>query len=224
MTKSENLLIIFMKFPRPGAVKTRLQPEISPEGSYRLFRAMCEDLVANLQNSEQFDLQIHFWPPESEAQMRDWLGEHLSFVPQIAGNLGEKMNGAIANSLAAGYRKAAIIGSDLPTLDAARINLAFEKLDSSDAVFGPTDDGGYYLVGMRRAIPALFENIPWSTTSVFVKTMEVANSNHISVALLPQESDIDTFDEVRLLWAQWKNRVADAPFPKTIAEIQRFFN
>lgn len=224
MTKSENLLIIFMKFPRPGAVKTRLQPEISPDGSYRLFRAMCEDLVANLSDSEQFDLQIHFWPPESASQMRDWLGEHLAFVPQISGNLGEKMNGAIANSLAAGYRKAAIIGSDLPTLNATRINLAFEKLDSSDVVFGPTNDGGYYLVGMRQPLSALFENIPWSTDSVFAKTMEVANSNHIPVALLPQESDIDTIEEVRQLWTQWKNRVADAPFPETIAEIQRFFD
>lgn len=224
MTKSENLLIIFMKFPRPGAVKTRLQPEISPDGSYRLFRAMCEDLVANLSDSEQFDLQIHFWPPESASQMRDWLGEHLAFVPQISGNLGEKMNGAIANSLATGYRKAAIIGSDLPTLNATRINLAFEKLDSSDVVFGPTNDGGYYLVGMRQPLPALFENIPWSTDSVFARTMEVANSNHISVALLPQESDIDTIEEIRQLWTQWKNRVADAPFPKTIAEIQRFFD
>lgn len=224
MTKSENLLIIFMKYPRPGAVKTRLQPEISPDGSYRLFRAMCEDLVANLGDSEQFDLQIHFWPPESASQMRDWLGEHLAFVPQISGNLGEKMNVTIANSLADGYRKVAIIGSDLPTLDAARINLAFNNLDSSDAVFGPTNDGGYYLVGMHQPLPALFENIPWSTDLVYAKTMEVANSNHISVALLPQESDIDTIQEVRQLWAQWKNRVADAPFPKTIAEIQRFFD
>jgi len=196
----QNILAIFMKALRLGSVKTRLQPQLTPEQALTLYRAMGEDLVAKFRGAVGFDLQIHFWPPDGGEEMRQWLGDGLVFCAQEKGDLGWKMLRAFAHAFQQGYRKAVIIGSDLPTLDQSRIQEAFRQLETHDAALGPTDDGGYYLVALKSLHPELFANVSWSTEGVFAQTMENARRANLRVARLKKEADLDTFPDVRKFW------------------------
>ena len=222
-----NLLIIFMKAPRLGTVKTRLQPELTPEQSQLLFRAMCEDLATQFANAPDFDLQIHTWPPEAVDEMQQWLGSRQTVVPQRGADLGEKMHHAFVGAFAEGYQKAAIIGSDLPTLTHSHILETFANLDDHNAVFGPTDDGGYYLIGLKTPHRMLFAGVPWSTENVLAQTLENARKNDLRIHLLRREADVDTFQEVRMLWNHLKSKASETPekstIPRTFAALSKIF-
>jgi rSAM/selenodomain-associated transferase 1 len=198
----ENILIIFVKAPRLGTVKTRLQPQLTPEQSLALYRAMAEDLVAKFYEVTEFDLQIHFWPPNGREEMQRWLGDDLVFTAQEEGDLGRKMHRAFAHVFQLGYQKAVIIGSDLPAISRFHIQEAFRRLETHDAVLGPTDDGGYYLIALKSLHPELFANVPWSTDAVMKQTLENARRANLCIAHLKPEADLDTFSDVRKFWEQ----------------------
>jgi rSAM/selenodomain-associated transferase 1 len=226
MAKQENVLIIFMKAPRMGTVKTRLQPQLSAEQSLALYMAMGEDLVARFRNSSDFDLQIHFWPPDAGREMQRWLGANLHYIPQNEGNLGSKMHLAFVYVFDQGYRKAVIIGSDLPALTGVHIRNAFQYLEKHDVVLGPTDDGGYYLIGLRASSPELFENVKWSSGEVWQQTLENLRKNGLHLAQLRQETDVDTFAEVIDLWKrlnQPKSGIDEKNVPRTAAILAKIF-
>jgi len=222
----QNVLIIFMKAPRLGTVKTRLQPQLTAEQSLTLYRAMGEDLVAKFRGAAEFDLQIYFWPPESEEEIRQWLGNDMAFFAQEEGDLGWKMLRAFAHAFQQGYRKAVIIGSDLPTLDQSRIKEAFRQLETHDAVLGPTDDGGYYLVALKTLHPELFADVSWSTEQVFAQTMENARRANLQITLLKKEADLDTFPDVRKFWEQFHQpepAIGKSAIPRTYKVLAELF-
>jgi len=222
----QNVLIIFMKAPRLGTVKTRLQPQLTPEQALTLYRAMAEDLVAKFRGAVEFDLQIHFWPPDGVEEMRQWLGDELVFLPQQQGDLGRKMQQAFADTFQQGYRKAVIIGSDLPTLDQSRIKEAFRQLETHDAVLGPTDDGGYYLVALKTLHPELFASVSWSTERVFSQTLENARRANLRIAQLKKEADLDTFPDVRKFWEQFHQpepAIGKSAIPRTYKVLAELF-
>lgn len=223
---TENLLVIFMKAPRPGTVKTRLQPALTPTQSLWLYRAMCEDLVGKFREADDFSLQIHFWPTDTEPEMGAWLGADLRYIPQQGRDLGAKMHHTFVRSFADGFRKVAIIGSDLPTLDHPHLRETFTALDGHDAVFGPTGDGGYYLIGLRQPQPVLFENVRWSTEAVLPQTLDNARRAGLAVHLLREEADIDSIAEVRQLWQRLQADPAKrrASAPATFAVLRQFFD
>ena len=139
----DNALLIFAKAPKLGQVKTRLQPDLSPDQALSLYKAMVEDLVARFQNVGFCDIKVLFWPPDARQQVQQWLGHHLDCFPQTGMDLGHRMHNAFVWAFARHYRKVVIVGSDVPTLGVSSVAAAFSHLDRYDVVIGPSTDGGY---------------------------------------------------------------------------------
>jgi uncharacterized protein len=191
------MLIMFTRYPRPGQAKTRLIPALGPEGAARLQIAMTQHSLRQARGLEQ-PIAIYYTNGE-EPELRDWLGEDLRYCTQAAGDLGAKMLGAFWDSLGDETGAAVIIGTDCPGIDTQLLAQTFEALQTSDLVLGPALDGGYYLIGLRRVIPALFENIPWSSDQVLSQTQAIANRLNLSIHLLPELPDIDRPEDLKFL-------------------------
>ncbi|RMG63674.1 MAG: glycosyltransferase [Calditrichaeota bacterium] len=204
---SNNLLILFAKAPLPGQVKTRMQPPLSAQQAVTLYWAMGRDLVAQLSGSGQYDFCVYYSPAEAREAVARWLGKGLAFYPQSSGNLGERMATAFGETLQR-YRRVVIIGCDLPTLTAQTVQQAFAALDEADVVLGPTEDGGYYLIGLKQVQPVLFQNIDWSTDAVFKQTLARARQAGLKVSLLPCERDLDTFADLEAFWVRCQKKAA----------------
>jgi len=196
----DNVLLMFSKAPRVGQVKTRLQPELSPDQALDLYKAMVEDQLNQLNVSGYYDLNLYFWPPEANSEMQAWLGNDLKYFPQNGGDLGERMRHAFIQGFEQKYKKVLLIGSDLPTLNLKTILITFSAVAVYDVVLGPSADGGYYLIGMKKPHHGLFRNMKWSTDSVFADTLKKCKSSGLSVALLEEKFDIDTFSDVERLY------------------------
>ncbi len=201
-----NALIIFAKAPRLGQVKTRLQPDLTPEESISLYKAMVEDLMKQLEHTGFCDLKIFFYPSDAKTEMQNWLGEHYKYFSQKGEDLGDKMYSAMVEIFKQNYKKVVLIGSDIPTIDTTTIVRAFSSLDDYDIVLGPSQDGGYYLIGSKKPQSELFKDIIWSTSFVLQKTIEKARKAELEVVQLEIKSDIDTYDEVIKLWKYLKMR------------------
>ncbi len=186
-------LIVFTRYPEPGITKTRLIPVLGKVGAANLHRLMAQRTIARslfLQNSRQLSVEIHH-TGGSQQQMQDWLGTDLIYQNQIDGDLGARMAAAFQNSFDSGVDKVAIIGTDCPDLKAEVLAQAFDQLSDRDLVLGPAKDGGYYLIGLRRSIPELFEGINWGTSEVCACTRAIAQNLNLSIADLPTLADID---------------------------------
>ena len=194
-----------MKTPRLGTVKTRMQPQLTPEQSLQLYRAMGRDLVAQHLQQGAYRMFISYWPADGLEEMKAWLGKDGEYLLQTQGDLGKKMGDTFQERLSSGSEKVCIIGSDLPTIDTHLIERAFELLDSSDVVLGPTDDGGYYLIAMKAPNRIIFKDVAWSSEAVFDKTLENAAEGGLRIELLEQLSDIDSYTEVKDLWLAINN-------------------
>lgn len=190
--RTDLALIVFVKYPEPGKVKTRLAKFIGFERAAELYR---EFAAMTLRNGEQLANAVRFaffTPPEKRAELCElfpgqwhWLEQHAS------PDLGVRLHHAISRVLALGYRRVLTIGTDSPTLPPAYLEEAAAQLGEHDVVLGPAEDGGYYLIGVKAAPIALFEGIAWSTEEVFAQTLQRAEALQLSVHLLPQWYDID---------------------------------
>ena len=198
--RTENALIVFVKAPRLRQVKTRLQPELTAEQSLQLYRAIVEGIVTRMRSNNAWDIKIFFTPAEALAEITAWLGDLLDYFPQQGDNLGDKMHHAIAECLHQGYEKVVLVGSDIPTLDVDTVLQAFSCLSECDVVIGPTDDGGYYLIGMKSSHTRLFENIYWSTDQVLQQSIQQARKLELQIKQLKVLFDIDTHHDVEKLW------------------------
>lgn len=210
--RSDSALIIFVKAPVPGQVKTRLCPPLTP------------DEAASLHGSFVLDMLERSRPPTGTRPHRGARGgwrwdrfvacspspEHAFFkvieerygvrlLAQRGEDLGARMARAVAEVFALGYRHVVLIGTDVPTLPATAFDEAFALLASHHVVLGPAADGGYYLLGLRQAAPELFMDIPWSTDRVLALTRRKAAALGLSAALLQARRDVDTPDDLRAL-------------------------
>jgi uncharacterized protein len=199
------MLIIFTRYPRPGQAKTRLIPALGPQGAARLQIAMTEHSLSQARGLKT-PIAIYYTNGE-EPELRDWLGEDLCYYPQAAGDLGAKMLGAFCHTLGEGNDAAVIIGTDCPGIDTQLLAQTFEALQTSDLVLGPALDGGYYLIGLRRVIPALFDSIPWSTDQVLGQTLGIAKGLDLSIHLLPELPDIDRPEDLQYLPSHLQSRI-----------------
>lgn len=194
-------LVVFTRLPEAGSTKTRLAPALGAAGAAQLHREMAARVLADARAfSESFgaDLEVRFAGGDRRA-MRDEFGHGFVYVPQGAGDLGERMLRTFAQSAASGIERTVIIGSDCIDIDAAVLRRAFEALSETDVVFGPAADGGYYLVGLREPEPALFDGVPWGTGEVLARSLEKAEGAGLPVSLLRELSDIDTPADLHLL-------------------------
>ena len=187
---SAEKLIIFLKAPRPGLVKTRLADVIGPQAACDAYRKLVELLLEQLRELPFVELKHS--PDNAASEIAPWVAAGWSCRPQGAGDLGQRLIAAFDDAFAHGAERVVIIGSDCPYVTAEDIRAAWSTLSRSDVVLGPAGDGGYWLIGLRRPQPALFRDIPWSTEQVLRDTMTRIQSAGLSVHLLRTLEDVDT--------------------------------
>jgi len=188
--------MVFARTPVPGQVKTRLAAEVGADRATRIYQTLAAGIVDRLRGSASaaWDVEIHYTPSdaESEALMRAWLGEDPGFVPQVEGDLGMRMEPAVRRALAEGAPAVCVVASDVPDLGPLQVGAAFRALEGgADVVFGPSPDGGYYLVALRSPCPQLFREIPWSTSEVLERSLSAARGAGLRVHLLEPLRDVD---------------------------------
>lgn len=195
-----DVLMVFVKEPRPGAVKTRLAARLGDGRAAALYRALAEEEIRRTApRSDEYERLLFFDPPDARPALEAWLPGQV-LVAQSAGDLGVRMAAAFEEAFARGARRVAIIGSDVPWISRDDVLEALESLDRDDLAIGPATDGGYYLLALRRPEPALFREIPWSTSGVLAATLGVAAARGLGVNVLRTLGDIDTVDDLRAAW------------------------
>ncbi len=194
-------LVVMARAPIPGRVKTRLQHDLTPEQCAALSLAFLKDAVSLAAGLRFYTPFLAYTPGNKRKLFREITPEGMQIIPQISGGLGERMHQLIVTLETEGYSPVVLIGTDIPTLQPDTLLLAARELKNADLCFGPSRDGGYYLVGMNRPDGRIFRNIEWSAPGVLAGTMRNAKAAGLSVALLEEYSDIDTFDDLKKLTA-----------------------
>lgn len=179
---------VFAKYWQPGQVKTRLAAGIGDAQAARWYRAMLETTLQRLQGIT--DRQVVYFSPVAARPAFQDLATNWQLQPQPDGDLGDRIH-HFFDSQWAECGRVMVVGSDCPHYPVAWVREAWHRLNSVDLVVGPTRDGGYYLLGLRRPAPWLFRGIDWSTDRVLQQTLQIAASHGLSTDLLPQTYDID---------------------------------
>ncbi len=193
-------LIVFVKRPRAGEVKTRLATAVGADVAAAFYRVLAgEEIRRTTPAFGEYQRLIFFSPDEAEAEIAAWLPSE-TLLPQRGAELGARMAQASAEAFARGARRVAIIGTDVPWLSRESVLEAFAALDRSDLVLGPCHDGGYYLLATARPRPELFEGIAWGSASVLAATLHKAEALDLRVRQLASLPDIDTLEDVHAAW------------------------
>ena len=190
---SDCRLIIFLKAPRAGEVKTRLASELGPTGALHAYERLVATLLDGLAPLERVELR--FAPDDAAVEIARWLRKGWSAQAQGTGDLGERLCRAFREAFESGARRVAIIGSDCPDVMPADIEAAWAALATHDVVFGPAVDGGYWLVGLRALHESIFREIRWSTSSVLAETLAICQRNGLTVHRLRELHDVDTAED-----------------------------
>jgi len=195
-------LIVFVREAQPGRVKTRLAADLGVGAATELYAAMQADVLESAASLADTRLLV-FWAVEQGELPLFQALPRLEMFAQKGADLGERMAAAFETAFAGGISSCCIIGSDSPDLPRRYIEEAFQalELDRADVVFGPAEDGGYYLLGMRRLWGRLFEDVPWSTMHVLETSLERARELNLRSAMLPLWYDLDTLADLRRLAA-----------------------
>ena len=208
---SERALVVFVKHPRPGAVKTRLAASIGPEAAADLYRALVERVLeATTPEPGDYERLVFFDPPGALAEMRAWL-PGVRLLPQEGDDLGARMADAFARAFARGARRVAIVGTDVPGVARETVLEALSALDAADVALGPAEDGGYCLLALREPRPELFSGIAWSTPTVAAETRSRAAASGLTVRELPALRDLDTLEDLRGLWPRLEGLLEGRP-------------
>jgi rSAM/selenodomain-associated transferase 1 len=197
-------VLIFVRAPVPGQVKTRLARSLGDERALSIYRTMGRAVVDRLRAAPHpWRIEVWFTPNGSveTGLVADWLALTPSELhAQGEGTLGHRMEGAFAHAFMTGASKVCLVGSDIPHLDAVHLAEAFHALDRhADLVLGPCLDGGYYLIGMCAPDASLFQDIPWSTEAVLEETLRRARSAGLRIHLLPELRDVDEAEDLEAI-------------------------
>ncbi|CAN5615650.1 TIGR04282 family arsenosugar biosynthesis glycosyltransferase [soil metagenome] len=195
-------LAIMTKAPLPGQVKTRLTPPLSPEEAATLNVCFLRDLSASIEQAGKGSRGIACYTPVgAEEAYGDILPATFQLIAQRSSDFGQRLAGAVEDLLATGFGAVCLINSDSPTAPSSVFAEAGRILFSPNeqVVLGPSVDGGYYLIGMRKIYPRLFEDIDWSTNRVLAQTRERAAEIGLEVHLLPTCYDVDDRSSLRQL-------------------------
>jgi len=188
---NKRLLIVFVKNAVLGTAKTRLAATIGKKAAFEVYKHLMQITEDASSSVKDCDVHIFF---SSEKDSTRW-STFEQFV-QHGNDLGERMSGAFRHGFDLGYEQIVGIGSDLPDITSDIIEKGLNELNSNDAVFGPADDGGYYLIGMCSMIDCIFENKPWSTEELLDVTLNELKSKGHSVGIIETLNDVDTEDDL----------------------------
>jgi hypothetical protein len=193
---------IMAKAPRAGEVKTRLCPPLRAADAADLYRSFLIDKIAAVGALAGAQAAVAYTPAEARAEF-EALAPGFLLVTQEGPDLGTRLRTTLARLLGLGHTGAIALDTDTPTLPRAYLQEAADCLarPGADVVLGPTEDGGYYLIGVRAAHPELFEDVPWSTAAVLEVTLRRAASLGLRVTCLPTWFDVDTADDLERLRA-----------------------
>ena len=194
-------VICFTRVPKAGKTKTRLLPLLTPKQCEGLHWAFLRDL-STVYEKVSADLFIAYTDDPNWEQLKAVFPTAIACFPQVGEDLGEKMKNAIDSILERGYEAVILTGSDLPCMKAEHLHSGFTALEGADVCFGPTSDGGYYLVGMKRLCPDVFENQQYGGSTVWEKTLAAAQGAGYSLGIALPCDDVDTPDDLRNLWSQ----------------------
>ncbi|NIS74895.1 MAG: DUF2064 domain-containing protein [Deltaproteobacteria bacterium] len=192
--KDKNALIVIAKYPEKGQVMTRLAGDMTDGKRLELYLILLHQTLERLVSVHNTDTFIAFAPDTAGGYFSRF---QLNLLPLPEGDLGKRMLHAFREVFIRGYKKAALVGVDIPELSPAVVEDAFTALSDNDVVFGPAEDGGYYLIGMKKPFDGLFEGIPWSSAVTLEKSVKKAKEAGCTVAFTVKLSDIDTIDDVR---------------------------
>ena len=189
---NNNLIIVFVRTPELGKVKTRLARSIGDQSALNIYKILLKHTAAVLRDLS-FDKVVYF--SEKIDNNDFWENSLFEKKLQKGADLGERMHHAFDNAFNKGYKKVLIIGSDLFDLTSSLITSAFEALETYDISIGPSLDGGYYLLGMKKLYPEVFKNKKWGTDSVLKNTLQDLKKQNIK--LLKALNDIDTLEDLQ---------------------------
>jgi hypothetical protein len=206
-------LAVMAKAPRPGKVKTRLSPPLTLDQSAAINICFLRDTTENIASvsaSGKAAGVISYTPIGDEALFDPLLPAGFALIPQRGEGFGERLLATAEDLLACGYGSVCLIDSDSPTVPAAAYRQAVAELqrEGDRIVLGPSQDGGYYLIGLKRAHPEPFTNITWSTSAVFAETIAAAKAANLEAVTLPLWYDVDDAVTLDILTAELLHNTA----------------
>ena len=224
---ADTALVIVARYPQIGTTKTRLARALGNEETVRLYRAFLTDLACKFGGQPGYDLHWAYTPAGVDfaafmAELAPTLMRQMRFFPQEGDGLGERLHNAFRRTYAQGYRRTVVIGSDSPHISACAITGAIRALDKADVVLGPAQDGGYYMIAMRRPHD-VFRNIPMSTSAVLRMTVELAQRQGLEGNLQDTLFDVDELPDLERLAEVLHTNAALAPATAALlATIKEF--
>lgn len=222
MPTHANALAVMAKAPVAGNVKTRLVPPLTHEQAAELSRALLADLLAQARSLRGAAYYLYYAPADGEALMRPLAEADFSLKAQRGAGLGERMENIFGELWAVGHRNVVLVGGDLPALPVEYVDQAFQWLMTPDrrVVLGPSEDGGYYLVGMNQPVPEIFHDMTWSHGQVLAKTLAKLAALNIPARQLPVWFDVDTAADLKRL--RQLDSAAAARLKQTLSLLQRW--
>jgi len=190
--KNDQQLIVFIKAPIPGQCKTRLIPYMSAQAASEFYMSLVRSCLDNIKSLDNTDIAIYTYPDLNHPFISEIKQKYAREINlQKGDDLGERMHHALQHSLK-NYSKAVLIGTDCPVMDKDYIEQAFNQLNKHEMVYGPSEDGGYVLVGATQVSDAVFSNINWGTDKVLEQSLQNINATNYNVHILATLWDIDT--------------------------------
>jgi uncharacterized protein len=218
---TDRVLVIMAKAPRPGAVKTRLAPSLSPEAVTTFYCCLLNDTLALARSLKSHDVDVAIMCPDSDVrELAQLAGSEVSVVAQKGDGLAAGLTSVFAHFADGRQRRVIAFNSDSPHLPRSVLEDAFETLAAHDVVVGPTHDGGYYLVGAKASHPTLFAGDGMGTSSALERLLSRTRALELSVGFAGRFYDIDVADDLSRLAAEL--RLAPARAPRTAAWLKEW--
>ena len=206
------VIIFFAKSPHPGRVKTRLVPPLTQTEAADLHDAFVEDILTRFRSHTRFDVELH-----TDVITDAWPALNVTRKLQITGSLGLKMVHSLTSALASGYERAAIVGTDSPTLPIEHVESLIDA--TTDVTLGPAEDGGFWGIAAYKTKPIMLENVHWSHADTLTQTVSAIRAAGLSVGFGPSWFDVDEPSDLERLLAspalppateRWVQRYAQA--------------
>ncbi|MGC8660530.1 MAG: TIGR04282 family arsenosugar biosynthesis glycosyltransferase [Desulfomonilaceae bacterium] len=202
-------IIVFTKYPNPGATKTRLIQLLGAQGSATLHARLTEEVVTVVRLFSEtcnVPMEIRYYGG-SPALMSQWLGDDLAYRTQEGIDIGMKMHVAFQEAFEEGCTRVVLLGTDIFGMSVAILKASLDLLNDHDLVLGPANDGGYYLVGLREPRPEIFENISWGSGNVLTETLQSARAIGLNIQFVQALDDVDRPEDIaKLNLDQWLTR------------------
>lgn len=195
-SEAKRILMVVAKAPARGQTKTRLGATIGLDAAAEFYQCLLLDVLDVVRQAPGITPAIAYTPAGSEAFF-DEIAPDFALVLQQGDDLGARLDHVLTTCLNDGYARAAVMSSDTPLIEPCAITQAFDALDDgADVALGPCDDGGYYLMAVKRPQPGILRPIKMSTPRVLQDTLDAAARHGLRVTLLPMSCDVDTADDL----------------------------